>query len=593
MHWSQNYAPIGGIGTSALIAAIPVVLLLVLLAFYHVRAHIAAGIALGVALAIAIFAYGMPAPLAAMAALNGAAFGLLPIGWLILNAIFIYQLSVETGQFAVLQKQIAGVSRDRRIQALLLAFSFGAFIEGAAGFGAPVAISGALMIGLGFKPLEAAKLALIGNTAPVAFGSLGIPLVTLAPLKPEHLPEMLTGRQTETSTTTAFGGLLRLLLRHKGISKNLVPIIPDEARTFGLDTLFREIGIYSSKGQLYEPVDRNILSFYNETKDGQILEEGITEAGSMASFIAAGTSYATHGVPTIPFYIYYSMFGPQRVGDLFWLAGDIRAKGFLLGATSGRTSLNGEGLQHQDGHSLLLTSTVPTCLPYDPAFGFELAVIIADGLRRMYVENEEIFYYLALYNENHPMPAMPAGVEDGILKGLYKFKAGPDGKKIKAHIFGSGAIMQSALKAQEILAEKYGVSADVWSATSYKLLRSDAIRTQRWNMLHPTLPAKKNHIETLLAKEPGAFVSVSDNIRTVADQIAPWVPGGLFTLGTDGFGRSDTRPRLRRFFGVDAESTVIGTLYALAEKKLIDRKLVAQAIKDLGVDPEMTQPQIV
>jgi pyruvate dehydrogenase E1 component len=313
----------------------------------------------------------------------------------------------------------------------------------------------------------------------------------------------------------------------------------------------------------------------------------------MASFIAAGTSYATHGTPTIPFYIYYSMFGPQRVGDLFWLAGDIRAKGFLLGATSGRTSLNGEGLQHQDGHSLLLTSTVPTCLPYDPAFGFELAVIIADGLRRMYVENEEVFYYLALYNENHPMPAMPAGVEDGILKGLYKFKAGPDDKKIKAHIFGSGAIMQSALKAQEILAEKYGVSADVWSATSYKLLRSDAIRIQRWNMLHPTLPAKKNHVETLLAKEQGAFVSVSDNIRTVADQIAPWVPGGLFTLGTDGFGRSDTRPRLRRFFGVDAESTVIGTLYALAEKKLIDRKIVAQAIKDLGVDPEMAQPQIV
>ncbi|MES1180421.1 MAG: pyruvate dehydrogenase (acetyl-transferring), homodimeric type, partial [Verrucomicrobiota bacterium] len=417
--------------------------------------------------------------------------------------------------------------------------------------------------------------------------------VTLDVPKLEHFAEMLKAGKTEISTTTAFGGLLRLLLRHKGISKNLVPIIPDEARTFGLDTLFREIGIYSSKGQLYEPVDRNILSFYNETKDGQILEEGITEAGSMASFIAAGTSYATHGTPTIPFYIYYSMFGPQRVGDLFWLAGDIRAKGFLLGATSGRTSLNGEGLQHQDGHSLLLTSTVPTCLPYDPAFGFELAVIIADGLHRMYVENEEVFYYLALYNENHPMPAMPAGVEDGILKGLYKFKPGVEGKKINAHIFGSGAIMQSALKAQEILAEKYGVSADVWSATSYKLLRSDAIRIQRWNMLHPTLPAKKNYVETLLAKEQGAFVSVSDNVRTVADQIAPWVPGGLFTLGTDGFGRSDTRPRLRRFFGVDAESTVIGTLYALAEKKLVDRKVVAQAIKDLGVDPEMTPPQIV
>jgi pyruvate dehydrogenase E1 component len=287
------------------------------------------------------------------------------------------------------------------------------------------------------------------------------------------------------------------------------------------------------------------------------------------------------------------MFGPQRVGDLFWLAGDIRAKGFLCGATSGRTTLNGEGLQHQDGHSLLLAGTVPTCLPYDPAFSFEIAVIVADGLRRMYVEQEDVFYYIALYNENHAMPAMPAGVEDGILKGLYKFKLGVEGKKIKAHIFGSGSIMQSALKAQEILAEKYGVSADVWSATSYKLLRNDAIRTQRWNMLHPTLPAKKNFVENLLAKESGAFVAVSDNVRTIPDQIASWVPGGLFTLGTDGFGRSDTRARLRRFFGVDVESTVVGTLYALAEKKLIDRKVVAQAIKDFGVDPEMVQPQIV
>jgi pyruvate dehydrogenase E1 component len=287
------------------------------------------------------------------------------------------------------------------------------------------------------------------------------------------------------------------------------------------------------------------------------------------------------------------MFGPQRVGDLFWLAGDIRAKGFLLGATSGRTTLNGEGLQHQDGHSLLHASTIPTCLPYDPAFGYELAVIIADGLRRMYVEKEDIFYYLSLYNENHVMPPMPVGVEDGILKGLYKFKAGPEGKKIKAHILGSGPIIQSALKAQEILAERYGVSADVWSATSYKLLRTDAIRCQRWNMLHPTEPRKKSYVEDLLAKEQGAFVAVSDNIRTVPDQIAPWVPGGLFTLGTDGFGRSDTRARLRRFFEVDTESTVIGTLYALAEKNLIGREVVAQAVKDLGVDPDKIQPQLV
>jgi pyruvate dehydrogenase E1 component len=409
----------------------------------------------------------------------------------------------------------------------------------------------------------------------------------------DQFAETFKESRSDISSTTAFGNVLRILLRHKGISRNIVPIIPDEARTFGLDTMFREYGIYSSKGQLYEPVDKNTLSFYNETKDGQILEEGITESGSMASFISAGTSYANLGVPMIPLYIYYSMFGPQRVGDLFWLAGDIRAKGFLLGATAGRTTLNGEGLQHQDGHSLLHAGTVATCLPYDPAFAYELSVIIADGLHRMYVNNEDIFYYISLYNENHAMPAMPEGVTEGILKGLYKFKAGPDGKKAKAHIFGSGPIINSALRAQEILAERYDVSADVWSATSYKLLRNDAIRCQRWNMLHPTEPPKKSYIENLLAKEQGVFVAVSDNVRTVPEQILPWVPGGLFALGTDGFGRSDTRARLRRFFQVDAESTVIGTLYALAEKGAVDRGVVAQAIKDLGVDPEKIQPELV
>ena len=412
--------------------------------------------------------------------------------------------------------------------------------------------------------------------------------------KLEFFKEFFKGSGTnEVSTTMAFVRLLTVLLRHKGIGKNIVPIIPDEARTFGMDSLFREIGIYSCKGQLYEPVDNKSLLYYHEAKDGQILEEGITEAGSMSSFIAAGTAYATHGVEMVPFYTYYSMFGPQRIGDLMWLAGDIKAKGFLCGATSGRTTLNGEGLQHQDGHSLLFASTIPTVLAYDPAFGYEIATIVADGLRRMYVEGEEIYYYIALYNENHLMPAMPEGVEDGILKGLYKFKPGVAGKKIKAHILGSGPIIQSALKAQEILADKYGVSADVWSATSYKLLRTDAIRCQRWNMLHPTETPQKNYVETLLAKEKGAFMAVSDNIRTVPDQIAPWVPGGLFTLGTDGFGRSDTRTRLRRFFQVDVESTVIGTLYALAQKGEIERTVVAQAIKDMGVNPEMIVPQLV
>jgi pyruvate dehydrogenase E1 component len=276
-----------------------------------------------------------------------------------------------------------------------------------------------------------------------------------------------------------------------------------------------------------------------------------------------------------------------------WLAGDIRAKGFLLGATSGRTTLNGEGLQHQDGHSLILSSTIPTLVTYDPAFSYELAVIVADGLRRMYAEGEDIFYYLTLYNENYEMPPMPEGVAEGILKGLYKFKAGPEQKKLKAHIFGSGPIIREALRAQQILAEQFDVSADVWSATSYKLMRNDALRAKRWNMLHPLDPPKKSYVETVLAGEQGAFVAVSDNLKIVPDQIAPWVPGGLTTLGTDGFGRSDTRQRLRRFFEVDAESTVIATLHALVEKGQLDKSVIAKAIKDLGVDPEKAYPELV
>jgi pyruvate dehydrogenase E1 component len=412
--------------------------------------------------------------------------------------------------------------------------------------------------------------------------------------KLEAFGDLLKGvSRSELSTTMGFVRLLGLLIRNKSIGRQIVPIIPDEARTFGLDALFREIGIYSSKGQLYEPVDSKSLLYYNETKDGQILEEGITEAGSMASFVAAGTSYATHGRYMVPFYVYYSMFGFQRIGDLMWLAGDIRAKGFLLGATSGRTTLNGEGLQHQDGHSLILSSTIATLVTYDPAFTYELAVIVADGLRRMYVEGEDIFYYLALYNENYEMPPMPEGVAEGILKGLYRFKAGPEKKTLKAHILGSGPIIREALRAQQILAEQFDVSADVWSATSYKLMRNDALRAKRWNMLHPLDPPKKSYVETLLAAEQGVFVAVSDNLKIVPDQIAPWVPGGLTTLGTDGFGRSDTRQRLRRFFEVDAESTVIATLGALAEKGQLDKRVIGKAIKDLGVDPEKAHPQIV
>ena len=395
------------------------------------------------------------------------------------------------------------------------------------------------------------------------------------------------------STTGAAVRLLSRLLRHDEIGKRIVPIIPDEARTFGMDSLFRQFGIYSHKGQLYEPVDRETLLFYNEARDGQILEEGITEAGSMSSFIAAGTAYANLGLNLIPFYFYYSMFGFQRIGDLIWAAGDSKAKGFLFGATAGRTTLNGEGLQHQDGHSHLLASTVPTLLTYDPAYAYEIAVIIRDGLRRLYVEGEEYFYYLTLYNENYPMPEMPQGVEDGILKGLYKLKTGDGDKKFRAHIFGSGPLLREALRAQQILAEDYDVGADVWSATSYKLLRGDALRTKRWNMLHPAAPPKKSYLESVLQDEQGPFIAVSDYMKMVPDQIGPWVPGGLTSLGTDGFGRSDTRPNLRRFFEVDAEMTVVATLYALYQKGALPAEAVDAAIKKLAIDPEKAFPQFL
>jgi len=405
--------------------------------------------------------------------------------------------------------------------------------------------------------------------------------------------EFLKGSgRVEVSTTMAFVRLLGHLLRNREIGRQIVPIIPDEARTFGMDALFREIGIYSHKGQLYEPVDRASLLYYCETRDGQILEEGINEAGAMSSFLAAGTACASHGVNAIPFFIFYSMFGFQRIGDLIWAAGDMKAKGFLLGGTAGRTTLNGEGLQHQDGHSHVLASTVPNLLTYEPAFGYEIAVIIADGIRRMFQEYEDVFYYLTLGNENYAMPPMPEGAPAGILKGLYRFKAGASGR-YKAHLLGSGPLIRSALAAQEILAERYEVSADVWSATSYKLLRNEALRARRWNMLHPAEPPRKSYLEATLEKEEGVFVAVSDFMKIVPDQIAPWVPGGLTTLGTDGFGRSDTRENLRRFFEVDAELTVIATLDALARKGAVDRALVAKAIRDLEVDPEKAFPATV
>jgi pyruvate dehydrogenase E1 component len=392
------------------------------------------------------------------------------------------------------------------------------------------------------------------------------------------------------STTMTAVRLLTKLLRHGEIGKQIVPIIPDEARTFGMDSLFRQFGIYSPKGQLYEPVDRETLLYYHEAKDGQILEEGITEAGAMSSFIAAGTAYANLGINLIPFYFYYSMFGFQRIGDLIWAAADSKAKGFLFGATAGRTTLNGEGLQHQDGHSHLLASTIPTLLTYDPAFSYEIAIIIKDGLRRLYVHGEEYFYYLTLYNENYTMPSMPDGAEEGILKGLYKVKPATGGRKYKAHILGSGPILREALRAQQILAEQFDVAADIWSATSYKLLRGDALRTKRWNMLHPTAAPRQSYLESVLRHEEGVFIAVSDYMKMVADQIAPWVPGGLTTLGTDGFGRSDTRPNLRRYFEVDAELTAIATLYALYQKQALPADVVEKALNQLAVDPEKPFP---
>lgn len=445
-------------------------------------------------------------------------------------------------------------------------------------------------------PKDSAEYKYLSERRKALGGYLPERKVTAPPLQipREEFSEFFkSSGELKASTTMAFVRIVTKLLRDPTIGKYIVPIIPDEARTFGMDALFRSFGIYSSKGQLYEPVDIETLLYYHEDKDGQILEEGITEAGSMSSFIAAGISYATLGINMIPFYIYYSMFGFQRVGDLFWLAGDIRSKGFLLGATAGRTTLNGEGLQHQDGHSHLLVSTIPTVQAYDPAFAYEIAVIIRDGLKRMYQDGEEIFYYLTVHNENYAMPEMPEGSEEGILQGLYKFQKGPEGKPHKVQLFGSGAIIHSALKAQKILAEQYNVSADIWSATSYKRLRNEALNCQRWNMLHPTETPKKSYLEALLEKEEGTFVAVSDNMKIVSNQITEWVPGGLFSLGTDGFGRSDTRENLRRFFEVDMESTVLGVLYALMQKGKVKKEVVAQAIKDLGVDPEKKFPDIL
>ena len=397
----------------------------------------------------------------------------------------------------------------------------------------------------------------------------------------------------EASTTMAFVRMLSKMLRDKEIGRLIVPIVPDEARTFGMEALFRQVGIYSHVGQLYEPVDRDTLLYYKEAKDGQILEEGITEAGSLCSFIAAGTAYATHGVNTIPFFIFYSMFGLQRIGDLIWAAADSRARGFLLGGTAGRTTLAGEGLQHQDGNSHLLAYTVPNLLAYDPAFAYEIAVIIEDGIRRMCQAQESLFYYLTVTNEPYAMPPMPEGAREGILKGMYKFKAAENTRaRRQAQLLGSGAILKETLKAQKILEEKYDVAADVWSVTSYKELYNEGHDAERWNMLHPTQAPRVPYVTSCLANTPGVIVAASDYVKALPDSIARWCPRPIVTLGTDGFGRSDSRRALRDFFEVDARFIALAALAALAAEKKVRPQVVEKAIKDLDINPNKVNPRI-
>jgi pyruvate dehydrogenase E1 component len=398
----------------------------------------------------------------------------------------------------------------------------------------------------------------------------------------------------KASTTMVFVKMLGKLLRNKEIGNLVVPIVPDEARTFGMEGLFREVGIYSSIGQVYEPVDMATLLYYKEAKNGQILEEGITEAGSICSWIAAGAAYANQSVNTIPFFIYYSMFGFQRIGDFIWSAADARCRGFLLGGTAGRTTLAGEGLQHQDGQSHVQSLPVPNCLSYDPAYAYELATIIKDGIKRMYIDGESVFYYITVMNEQYAMPAMPQGadVEAGILKGLYRFKASPDKKsKLRAQLLGSGTILNEVVKAQEMLA-KYGVAADVWSATSYNELYRDANAASRWNMLHPDEKARVPFVTECLAKTDGPVIAASDYLKSQPAMLAQWIGKPITTLGTDGFGRSEDRAALRNFFEVDARYVTVATLSALMRDGKIDAKVVKQAIADLGINPDKPNPAV-
>jgi pyruvate dehydrogenase E1 component len=413
----------------------------------------------------------------------------------------------------------------------------------------------------------------------------------------EIFDEFLQGSgERKVATTMALVRMINRLMSDKRLGKLIVPIVPDEARTFGMEALFRSFGIYAHSGQLYEPVDAHLLMRYEERKNGQILEEGINEAGALASWIAAGTAYATHGVSTIPFFLFYSMFGFQRVGDQIWLAGDMRTRGFLVGATAGRTTLNGEGLQHQDGHSLLHASTVPNCVTYDCAFAYELAIVVQDGLRRMHELGEDIFYYLTVYNETYAMRPLPGNsgadhehARTGVLRGLYKVQpADKPGKLPRVHLFGSGPLLNEALRAQQLLRDQYKVAADVWSATSYNELYRDALLCERWNRLHPTEPARVPFFRQALGDDAWPIVTTSDYISAVALRLAPWAPAGLTALGTDGFGRSDSRAALRRHFETDAEHVVVAALAELVRRGQVETRVLAKAINDLGLDPEQT-----
>ncbi|MBS0400411.1 MAG: pyruvate dehydrogenase (acetyl-transferring), homodimeric type [Proteobacteria bacterium] len=415
-----------------------------------------------------------------------------------------------------------------------------------------------------------------------------VPALVIPPL--QAFDSLLQGTgEREISTTMALVRLLGVLLKDKNVGKHVVPIVPDEARTFGMEGLFRQIGIYSSVGQLYRPQDADQLAFYHEDKQGQILQEGINEPGALCSWIAASTSYSNHGVPMIPFYTYYSMFGFQRVGDFIWAAGDSQARGFLVGGTAGRTTLAGEGLQHQDGHSQLVATTVPNCVAYDPTYAYELAVIVHDGMRRMYEKRENVFYYITTMNENYVHPTMPKGVEQGILSGMYLLQIGGRGK-VRVSLFGSGTILREVLAAAAILEEQYKVPADVFSVTSFSELRRNALETERWNMLHPDEPPRVAYVQQALAGREGPFVAATDYVKGVPDQIRQWVPGRYTVLGTDGFGRSDARKPLRMHFEVDRHYVVVAALKALADEAKLDRKTVTQAIKTFGIDPDKPNP---